>query len=89
VQTSLAPASASIWFVVHEPRYDIHVPCMQVPYEEYPLIHTRQNPSWDQFKQRGAAVLRYGDHFQRVRNSSAAEVPTLWSKDTSMINLSG
>jgi hypothetical protein len=50
---------------------------MQVPYEEYPLIHTRQNPSWDQFKQRGAAVLRYGDHFQRVRNSSAAEVPTL------------
>lgn len=48
---------------------------MQVPYEEYPLIHTRQNPSWDQFKQRGSRVLRYGDHFQRVRNSSAAEVP--------------
>ena len=65
--------------VTHEPLYDIPGARMQVPYEEYPLIHTRQSPSWDQFKQRGAAVLRYGDHFQRVRNSSAAEVPTLRS----------
>ena len=48
---------------------------MQVPYEEHPLIHTRRNPSWDQFKKRGAAVLRYGDHFQRVRNPSATRVP--------------
>lgn len=40
---------------------------LQVPYEEYPLIHTRQNPSWDDFKKRGNAVLRYSDEYQRVR----------------------
>jgi hypothetical protein len=54
------------------PDWNIRLHSVQVPYEEYPLIHTRQNPSWDQFKKRGNAVLRYGDHFQRVCNSSAA-----------------
>lgn len=39
---------------------------MQVPYEEHPLIHTRQNPSWDQFKQRASQVLRYDQDMQQV-----------------------
>lgn len=55
------------WTTVY-PKWDANGEVMPVPYEEYPLIHTRQNPSWDQFKQRASKVLRYDQEMQQARS---------------------